>query len=166
MRILVLILQWALRKWYIVMSWLTEMMEWAIPELDMWHWSSLIVNKKMRGFLLSEQTLVLILQWALKMSHTIKVRTNRNVGMGDPWAGQDRLRLSDLAWVNDWESELIENFGFDPPIGSKKCFILSMKSVLTEMLEWVILELGMTDWGFQIWHGSVVSHQNLLKTLV
>ena len=44
--------------------------------------------------------------------------TNLNVGTGDPWAGQDRLRLSDCEWEYRDKSVVRENWGLDPPIGS------------------------------------------------
>ena len=41
--------------------------------------------------------------------------------MGEPWAGQDRLRLFDWAWEDPIiVSVLMENLGFDPPMGSTK----------------------------------------------
>ena len=60
--------------------------------------------------------------------------------MGDPWAGQDKLKLSDLAWEYLVKSEVIENFGFDPPMGSTNYDFCESKCLLTGMLEWVILE--------------------------
>ena len=70
--------------------------------------------------------------------------------MGDPWAGQDKLKLSDLAWEYRIPSVLMENFGFDPPMGSTNTTLCEW--LLTEMLEWVIPELDRIDWGFQIVH--------------
>ena len=66
------------------------------------------------------------------VTHCKSNNTNRNVGMGDPWAGQDRLRLSDWAWEDPIiVSVLMENLGFDPPMGSKKqIFIVAIYTVL------------------------------------
>ena len=60
--------------------------------------------------------------------------------MGDPWAGQERLRLSDWAKVDPMiVSVLMENLGFDPPIGSTICYALLLINV--GRLEWVTPEL-------------------------
>ena len=66
------------------------------------------------------------------VTHCKSNNTNRNVGMGDPWAGQDRLRLSDWAWEDPIiVSVLMENLGFDPPMGStKQIFIVTIYTVL------------------------------------
>ena len=99
------------------------MLEWETPELDRTDLGPQIEHEKIQQLLQCWwKILVLIHQLALQVSHIVSQSlTNRNVGMGDPWAGQDRLRLSDCAWEDPIiVSVLIENLGFDPPMGSIK----------------------------------------------
>ena len=49
--------------------------------------------------------------------------TNRNDGIGDACAGQVRLKLSDNECEYLVKSDMIENFGFDPPMDSTKSLL-------------------------------------------
>ena len=96
------------------------MLEWETPELDRIDWGSQIEHEKIQQLLQCWwKILVLIHQWALQVSHIVSHSiTNRNDGMGDPWAGQESDKDS-------WDPEVIsESFdtrvtlGAEPPIGS------------------------------------------------